>query len=68
MNFSVTRLRVRGVRVAERNWSRQPFVTGDLRTFRIRDPLTGDYVERAVVAAPGGRHRSFRSSTTSSWS
>jgi hypothetical protein len=55
VQFSVTRLRIRGVRLPERAWSKQPFVVGDLRTFRIKDPLTGEYVERAVVAAPGSQ-------------
>ena len=55
MEFSVTRLRIRGVRLPERAWSKQPFVVGDLRTFRIKDPVTGDYVERAVIAASGSQ-------------
>ena len=53
MQFAVTRLRLRGVRLPERSWSRQPCVTGDLRTFRIKDALTNYYVERAVVVRPG---------------
>jgi hypothetical protein len=55
VQFSVTRLRIRGVRLPERAWSRQPCVTGDLRTFRIKDALTGEYVERAVVSSPGSQ-------------
>jgi hypothetical protein len=49
MKFSVTRLRVKGVRLPQRNWSREPAVVGDLRTYRILDPVTHAYVERARV-------------------
>ena len=54
MLFQVTRLRVKGVRVPEEQWTNEPAVTGDLRTCRVRDEVTGAYVLKATVAERNG--------------
>jgi hypothetical protein len=49
MQFRVTRLRLKGVRLPSKSWSNAPSVVGELSTYSIQDDLTAEWVNKAVV-------------------
>ncbi len=49
MQFLVTRLRVKGVRLPDKEWIHAPAVSGDVITHWVQDELSGDWIVQATI-------------------